>query len=158
MLQGPEDLSFAEVQSAVVEIERLSGDRCQVRPGVAASLPKGSPLTLFITASAGGEQPVSKGAAGIKTAAAEPTPVSVPVGEPLPAVQPEAVSERPPLPPKQRLPRQNPPVKQTQGTLELDTYQRGRFDKSEPTIVAGEDLDIPTFLRKGIKLAQPRRS
>jgi cell division protein FtsZ len=44
-----------------------------------------------------------------------------------------------------------------QGTLALDTYQRGRFDKSEPTIVEGEDLDIPTFLRKGIKLNPPTR-
>jgi hypothetical protein len=47
--------------------------------------------------------------------------------------------------------------KQMQGTLALDTYQRGRFDKSEPTIVEGEDLDIPTFLRKGIKLNPPTR-
>jgi cell division protein FtsZ len=47
--------------------------------------------------------------------------------------------------------------KQTQGTLDLDTVQRGRFDKSEPTIVAGEDLDVPTFLRKGIKLNPPVR-
>jgi len=48
-------------------------------------------------------------------------------------------------------------TKQTQGTLDLDTVQRGRFDKSEPTIVAGEDLDVPTFLRKGIKLNPPVR-
>jgi cell division protein FtsZ len=54
--------------------------------------------------------------------------------------------------------RQSSASKQTQGTLDLDTYQRGRFDKSEPTIVAGEDLDVPTFLRKGIKLSPPRRS
>ena len=51
-----------------------------------------------------------------------------------------------------------PPGKQTQGTLDLDNYQRGRFDKSEPTIVAGEDLDVPTFLRKGIKLTPPHRN
>jgi cell division protein FtsZ len=25
---------------------------------------------------------------------------------------------------------------------------RGRFDKTEPTVVDGEDLDIPSFLRK----------
>ena len=50
------------------------------------------------------------------------------------------------------------PVKQTQGVLDLESYQRGRFDKSEPTIVAGQDLDIPTFIRKGIKLASPHRN
>jgi cell division protein FtsZ len=48
-------------------------------------------------------------------------------------------------------------AQQTQGVLNLETYQRGRFDKSEPTIVEGEDLDIPTFLRKGIKLVSPFR-
>ncbi len=29
---------------------------------------------------------------------------------------------------------------------------RGRFDKSEPTIVDGEDLDVPTFMRKNLKV------
>jgi cell division protein FtsZ len=28
---------------------------------------------------------------------------------------------------------------------------RGRFDKIEPTIVEGEDLDVPTFLRMRLK-------
>ena len=28
---------------------------------------------------------------------------------------------------------------------------RGRFEKSEPTIVDGEDLDVPTFMRKNLK-------
>jgi anti-sigma B factor antagonist len=28
---------------------------------------------------------------------------------------------------------------------------KGRFDKTEPTIYKGEDLDIPTYIRKGIK-------
>jgi cell division protein FtsZ len=51
----------------------------------------------------------------------------------------------------------SPASKQTQGVLDLDTYQRGRFDKSEPTIVEGEDLDVPAFLRKGVKLNPPPR-
>ncbi|MFT5468740.1 MAG: cell division protein FtsZ [Verrucomicrobiales bacterium] len=35
-----------------------------------------------------------------------------------------------------------------QQLLDFDSPSRGRFDKGEPTIVDGEDLDIPTFLRK----------
>lgn len=35
-----------------------------------------------------------------------------------------------------------------QGMLELDPGARGRFDNSSPTVVDGEDLDVPTFLRK----------
>ena len=29
---------------------------------------------------------------------------------------------------------------------------RGRFSEAEPTMVEGEDLDIPTFIRKGEKI------
>jgi cell division protein FtsZ len=38
-----------------------------------------------------------------------------------------------------------------QPLLPLDPVTRGRFDKIEPTIVEGEDLDVPTFLRMKIK-------
>jgi cell division protein FtsZ len=39
-----------------------------------------------------------------------------------------------------------------QETLPLDNITRGRFDKSEPTLYDGQDLDVPTFLRRGIRL------
>ena len=42
--------------------------------------------------------------------------------------------------------------KPEQKTLRLDPVARGRFEKSEPTIVGGEDLDVPTFLRQKLKL------
>lgn len=32
--------------------------------------------------------------------------------------------------------------------MTLEPANRGRFEKSEPTIVDGEDLDVPTFMRK----------
>jgi cell division protein FtsZ len=37
-----------------------------------------------------------------------------------------------------------------QGTFDesLRTVARGRFDKAEPTIEDGEDLDVPTFMRR----------
>jgi hypothetical protein len=43
----------------------------------------------------------------------------------------------------------NKPI-QTQ--LPLTIVSKGRFDKSEPTKHNGEDLDIPTFIRRGILL------
>ena len=43
----------------------------------------------------------------------------------------------------------NKPI-QTQ--LPLTIVSKGRFDKSEPTKYNGEDLDVPTFLRRGISL------
>jgi len=39
-----------------------------------------------------------------------------------------------------------------QGQLPLEIVSRGRFEKSEPTIHHGEDLDVPTYLRKNIAL------
>jgi hypothetical protein len=39
-----------------------------------------------------------------------------------------------------------------QGWLPLEVVPKGRFDKSEPTIRRGEDLDTPTYLRRGIPL------
>ena len=42
--------------------------------------------------------------------------------------------------------------KAVQGQLPLSIISKGRFDKSEPTKHNGEDLDIPTFIRRGVPL------
>ncbi len=39
-----------------------------------------------------------------------------------------------------------------QGQLPLEIVSKGRFDKSEPTIYKGEDLDVPTYIRRGVSL------
>jgi cell division protein FtsZ len=39
-----------------------------------------------------------------------------------------------------------------QEILQFEPVTRGRFEKSEPTIIEGEDLDVPTYLRKHIKV------
>ncbi len=44
------------------------------------------------------------------------------------------------------------PPKPKQETLPLEGVSRGRFDKSEPTLYQGEDLDVPTFIRRGVSL------
>ena len=36
--------------------------------------------------------------------------------------------------------------------LPLEIISKGRFDKSEPTIHKGEDLDVPTYIRRGVSL------
>ncbi len=40
----------------------------------------------------------------------------------------------------------------TQETLQFEPVTRGRFAKSEPTIVDGQDLDVPTYLRYKIRI------
>ncbi len=42
--------------------------------------------------------------------------------------------------------------KPKQQTLNLEIVSKGRFEKSEPTIHRGEDLDVPTYIRRGVPL------
>jgi cell division protein FtsZ len=49
-------------------------------------------------------------------------------------------------------PRKHGEPRMRQITLPLDMVNKGRFDKSEPTIHKGEDLDLPTYVRRGVSL------
>lgn len=48
--------------------------------------------------------------------------------------------------------RRKPGVRPRQTQLQLEIVSKGRFDKSEPTIHKGEDLDLPTYVRRGVVL------
>ena len=39
-----------------------------------------------------------------------------------------------------------------QEVMQFEPVTRGRFEKSEPTIVEGQDLDVPTYLRKNVRV------
>ena len=47
---------------------------------------------------------------------------------------------------KRKLPRMK------QGQLPLEIVSKGRFAKSEPTIHQGQDLDVPTYIRRNMPL------
>ena len=49
-------------------------------------------------------------------------------------------------------PKQEKSVAAKQEVLQFEPMTRGRFEKSEPTIVEGQDLDVPTFLRKNVRV------
>lgn len=80
------------------------------------------------------------------------------------AYEAEPAFEEAPPPPRVILPRKKPtPIKEPkpfeekklhakQEVLQFEPVTRGRFEKSEPTIVEGQDLDIPTFLRKNVRV------
>jgi cell division protein FtsZ len=180
LLRGAKDISFAEMQAAVDKIEQIAGESCQIKVGVHADAPLGSALEIHILASSGGavRKPSKASESGeFKERIGSITPIAPIAQAPkkstiLPELQVhegvpsgaeadgKGVDELFPVPTKSASKTGKKPVatsKQMQGTLALDTYQRGRFDKSEPTIVEGEDLDVPTFLRKGIKLNPPSR-
>jgi len=79
--------------------------------------------------------------------------------------EPPAIEEPPPQP-RVILPRKKPapePFKEPkpvvekkpqakQEVMQFEPVTRGRFEKSEPTIVEGQDLDVPTFLRKNVRM------
>lgn len=87
----------------------------------------------------------------------EPVPATPPQELVQPSVkrQPELV-QTPPLRPPRPAPRaareRKTVEKEKQQTLEFESITRGRFEKSEPTIIEGEDLDVPTFLRHKMKV------
>ena len=93
--------------------------------------------------------------------AAEAEPVAAPITAEPPTIsgrngEPEAAID---MPPEKQSPwkeekahaeKSVTPAKQE--VLQFEPVTRGRFEKSEPTIVEGEDLDVPTYLRKNIKV------
>ena len=83
-------------------------------------------------------------------AEAPPPPVPAPsIKKPAPRLIPpkkKPVVEKEAKPPKEKI------VQAKQEVLQFEPVTRGRFEKSEPTIVEGQDLDIPTFLRKNIRV------
>ena len=102
-----------------------------------AALPEPAPDDLIAV-----EPPVA--------AEAPPPPVPAPsIKKPAPRLIPpkkKPVVEKEAKPPKEKI------VQVKQEVLQFEPVTRGRFEKSEPTIVEGQDLDIPTFLRKNIRV------
>ena len=59
--------------------------------------------------------------------------------------------------PAAAVPDKKPPSGRTvQGQLNLDLASRGWFGKVDPTLYHGEDLDLPTYVRRGVKLGGAR--
>ena len=147
LLRGPNDLSFAEMQVAVEDIERMAGKGCVVKVGVDATAEATARLEVFIMA-ASDRSELSlerKSPEEVARDASPATTVSI-------RTKKETSAKSKPTTPAAK---STATYNQTQGMFELNPYQRGRFDKSEPTIFDGEDLDVPTFLRRGIKLVFP---
>lgn len=44
------------------------------------------------------------------------------------------------------------PSRMRQTQLALEIISKGRFEKSEPTLHQGQDLDVPTYIRRGVAL------
>src|SRR3989440_3740021 len=84
------------------------------------------------------------------TAAETPRPTLLPsIKKPAPRLIPP---KKKPVVEKETKPAKEKFVQAKQEVLQFEPVTRGRFEKSEPTIVEGQDLDIPTFMRKNIRV------
>ncbi len=158
-LVGGPDLSLTDVNEVMEQLNH----RCErshvilgatVDPGFAGRLA----ITLLSTRAEGNELPdfpVAAGTAAGGAVAGEP-PFIDPVGQarpasrivaPPPAITPENASQMlNSLSPRAR----RKAMKMVQGQLPLEMIAKGRFERSEPTIRSGEDLDVPTYLRHNL--------
>jgi cell division protein FtsZ len=164
-LIGGQDLTMSEVHRVM---EHINGKcaKAQVIMGAAANEQFTGGLAVTIVATRRSESLIAK--AGLDEAAhreATRTDEDL-VGTHLDRVNTPRTNSRfvPPPPemsPEQmeklmgkqtgRRPRKASP-KMRQEQLPLEIVSKGRFDKSEPTIHKGEDLDVPTYIRRGISL------
>jgi cell division protein FtsZ len=134
---GGNDLTLTDVQRAVEPISRVAA-RAQIIMGAAIDESQGDRLSVTVIATANilpkrGAQPTS-----VRTLVGRPSPMR-PVAAPVPAKEPVPAAKK-----------EKPQAKQE--SLPLDGVSRGRFDKSEPTLYDGEDLDVPAYIRRGISL------
>ena len=155
ILGGP-DLTLTDVQRVVEPISRHA-PRAHVIMGAAIEESyRGKLAVAVIAASASvarkAVSPIaSRPPAGQRPAAVvgRPDPAAVGRGRAAvastEAVGPTTSSVEPVL-------AQKTAAKPKQETLPFEGISRGRFDKSKPTLYEGEDLNVPTFIRRGVSL------
>jgi cell division protein FtsZ len=160
LIGGP-DLTMAEVNRVMEQVNRQC-EHAQVIMGAAIDEAFRDRLTVTLIAARKRAEPQTAGDFGAegssedlaaqllpRSATARPGSRFVP---PAPTLPPDQVQQllarqgRSGSRPRRSLP------KLRQGQLPLEIVSKGRFDKSEPTIHKGEDLDVPTYIRRGVAL------
>lgn len=145
---GGHDLTLSEVQAIMEELAQHIGEQTQLLFGAAVDPKLDGSIGVTLISSLGARVP---GAAEAPASApARPMAVARPAPTPLPATAAApAYAEATPAPAPAAAAAQARPAPEPSAA---ETAVRGRFDKSEPTIVDGEDLDVPTFMRKNMKV------
>jgi cell division protein FtsZ len=133
LLQTPSAPSDASAASSVRERYQAAAPESEIQteepivevPPVEETVPVPTPISTEPPV-----MPIPKG---------EPEPASTPQEKLAPWKEEKGTAEKSVTPAKQEV-------------LQFEPVTRGRFEKSEPTIVEGEDLDVPTYLRKRVKV------
>lgn len=169
-ISGSSNLTLAEIEILMNELNRHIGEETLLLLGSSIDPRLGQKLAVTLISTLG--QPYSMVSQPVALPAVERLPSPLPevvipdiaaLIEPLPEDAP-AIPAPPPQTPLARTSRPAPePAKPAspvvekakevkQEVLQFEPVSRGRFEKSEPTIVEGHDLDIPTVLRKGFRV------
>jgi cell division protein FtsZ len=160
-LVGGPDLTMAEIDRVMDHINRQC-EHAQVIMGAAIDETFGDRLAITLIATHKGSDPANSHSRSLQTSeelttqlldrASGPRPNSriVPPAPELTLEKMEQMLARQAAGmPRKAVPKTTK-LRQTQ--LPLEIVSKGRFDKSEPTIHRGEDLDVPTYIRRGIAL------
>lgn len=141
-LTGDDSLSLAELQSVLRAISPRLGPATQLNVGVAHDSGAAESLGVTVFACTRSGMPV----------AAPEDDEDFPAEGAAPAAGGIADEERPKSAGKKGKGGKKSDSGQTQEELPLDQSMRGRFKDLVPTMVDGQDLDIPTFIRMRIRL------
>lgn len=131
-LTAGKDLTMAEINRVMEQVKRQCG-HAQIVMGAAADAGLKDKLCVTVIAAKSNAQPTSV----------------TPRAENRTTAQASAGHREPGL---SRTRGRRSAAKAVQGQLPLTIISKGRFDKSEPTLHRGEDLDVPTFIRRGVAL------
>ena len=133
MVGGP-DLTLMDVQTVMSKLAAVT--RPDVRTFMGATVDEAwenrLAVTILVTESLEGAHPVPAASPRVP----EKVAVDTASGDrkPVPKTAQQAVQE----------------------DLKFESVDKGRFKNVEPTVYNGEDLDIPTFIRRGVKLTLDR--
>ena len=157
LLGGP-DLTMAEINRVMEKINRQC-ENAQVILGAAIDETCGDHLSVTLVASrrnrsvpvapseAADEDEVTQFLSASRTG--RPASRRVPPPPPLTLAETgQLLSQQAGASSRQR----RRAAKLRQAQLPLEIISKGRFEKSEPTIHQGEDLDVPTYIRRGVAL------
>jgi cell division protein FtsZ len=155
-LMGGRELTMAEVNRVMEQISRQC-ERAQIIMGAAVDETLKGRLSVTVIAAKQGPIPMVlpplTAAGGSDEQVTSRGVVARPgsrCGSPASALTPEQREQNLTRNTGTRARKSNPKMRQAQ--LPLAIISKGRFDKSEPTIHKGEDLDIPTYVRRGVAL------
>lgn len=124
-IHGPSNISFLEVARIMQGVSKHIGEKTNLHLTLSA-VDDSAPLTVAIIGRTGAPEP-------------RQTP---------PSETPPQTTQTPPSTVDEAPKPKSASQKVHQEDLPLEPVTKGRFVKSEPTMYEGEDLDIPTFIRR----------